>query len=92
MNVTESGVAYKGRDNCFGECVGLGEGWKKGKMPSNRKKMSSKKQKRGEERKRKEKVNTAMSLLNLNPNFAFSVCPNVEGWIYETEGRKVYDL
>ena len=28
---------------------------------------------------RKEKVNTAVSLLNQNPNFAFSVCPNVEG-------------
>ena len=92
MNVTESGVAYKGRDNCFGECR-LGGGLKEGENAQQQKKNEFKKaKKRGEERKRKEKVNTAMSLLNLNPNFAFSVCPNVEGWIYETEGRKVYDL
>ena len=36
--VAESGVAYKGRDNCFGECVVWGEGLKKGKCPATKKK------------------------------------------------------
>ena len=42
--VAESGVAYKWCDNFFGEYLGWGEGWKKGEMPGNRKKMSPKKQ------------------------------------------------
>ena len=77
--VAESWVAY----NFFGEYLGWGEGWKKGKMPGNRKKkMSPKKQKK------REGENPAVSLINQNPHFAFCACANVEGWIYETEGRK----
>jgi len=46
-------------------------------MPSKRKKTSKKSEKRGEERKGKVKVKTAVSLLNPNsPNFAFCACPN----------------
>ena len=43
--VAEYWVAYKWRDNFFGECVGWGEGWKEGEMPGNRKKNESKKAK-----------------------------------------------
>ena len=88
--VAESGVAY----NFFWWVSTLGgRDERRGKWKQQKKKNESKKaKKRGEERKRKEKVNTAVSLLNQNPNFAFCACPNVEGSIYETEGRKVYDL
>ena len=47
-------------------------------MPSKQKKNDARKAKRGEERKRKVEVKTAVSLLNpkQSRNFAFRACPN----------------
>ena len=57
LYVAESRVAYKWRDNFLGAYLGWGGGLKEGENKSKKSK------KRWEERKRKEKVNTAVSLL-----------------------------
>ena len=57
--------------------------------------MTQENQKRGEERKRKVKVKTAMSLLNPKTrNFAFCICSNFVRlyFVSESEGREMYDL
>ena len=68
------------------------------KCPAREKKWGKKSEKRGEERKWKVKVKTAVSLLNPKTrktrNFAFCACPNFASWYFTSgsEGREVYDL
>ena len=64
------------------------------KCPARKKKWGKKSERRGEERKWKVKVKTAVSLLTPKSNFAFCVCANYASWYFASgsEGHEVYDL
>ena len=65
------------------------------KCPAKEKNWGNESERKGEERKQKDKVKTAVSLLTPKTrNFDFCTCPNFASWYLEcgSESREMHDL